>query len=340
MAFLAKAKDEVEGRCPRCGGKILLTDEATGEVFCGICGYVLKERLEEQGPDWRTFTKDEREDRRHAGLPYSLTLHDMGLSTIIAKEDKDASGRAVPANLRSAVSRLRLWDSRSQLHEPVDRNLKQAFIELDALADKLGLSGHVLEQAAYIYRKAVEKGLIRGRSISVIITAALYAACRLTETPRTVKDIAKVSRLPKKEIARAYRLLLKELDLQMPVPDLIRPANRIASAAGLSERVKRRAMEILRKVEEHMASAGKDPMGLAAAALYTASLLEGEIRTQKELAQAAGVTEVTIRNRYKSLRTLLKEINYPGIERLELAQQEAQAKQAAARLAGPALAEP
>ena len=198
---------------------------------------------------------------------------------------------------------MRTWDGRSQVHEPVDRNLRQAFSELDRLADKLNLSDAVIEKAAYIYRKALEKGLVRGRSISALIAASLYAACRDTETPRTLKDVAAACNIKKKDIARCYRLLLREMDLRMPVVD---PTKCVSRKAGLSEKTKRSALIILHKAETTRTSAGKDPMGLAAAALYVACVMEGESKTQKDVAEAAGVTEVTIRNRYKGLKSALQ----------------------------------
>ncbi|MCS6768569.1 MAG: transcription initiation factor IIB [Candidatus Nitrosocaldus sp.] len=293
-------------KCPRCGKGPLVTDNATGEMFCGNCGYVVSERIEELGPEWRAFSKEEHEDRSRTGIPTSLAMHDMGLATVIGPIDKDASGKPLSTAIRSTIERLRTWDSRSQVHEPLDRNFRQAFSELDRLKDKLAVGESVIEKAAYIYRKALEKGLVRGRSISALVAAALYAACRDTETPRTLKDIANASNIKKKDIARCYRLLIRELDLQMPVVDPIKCVSRIASKAGLTEKTKRTAIEILKRAEEAKISAGKDPMGLAAAALYVACVMHGENKTQKDVAEAAGVTEVTIRNRYKGLKLALK----------------------------------
>lgn len=280
-------------------------DTAGGELICGSCGFVVREKIEETGPEWRAFTKEEREDKSRAGIPASLAMHDMGLATVIGTLNKDASGKSLPASMRATIERLRTWDGRSQVHEPVDRNLRQAFSELGRLADKLSVSEAVIEKSAYIYRKALEKGLVRGRSISALIAASLYAACRDTETPRTLKDVAKVSNVKKKDIARCYRLLLREMDLKMPVIDPTKCISRIASRAGLSEKTKRRAIQILKMAIESQTSAGKDPMGLAAAALYVACVKEGENKTQKDVAEAAGVTEVTIRNRYKGLKAAL-----------------------------------
>lgn len=292
-------------RCPRCGRGPLVVDTAGGELFCSSCGYVVMEKIEETGPEWRAFSKEEKDDRSRTGVPASLAMHDMGLATVIGVEDRDASGRSLPASMKAAIERLRTWDGRSQVHEPVDRNLRQAFSELDRLADKLNLSDAVIEKAAYIYRKALERGLVRGRSISALIAASLYAACRDTETPRTLKDVAAACNIKKKDIARCYRLLLRDMELKMPVVDPTKCVSRIASKAGLSEKTKRRALIILKRAEATRTSAGKDPMGLAAAALYVACVLEGESKTQKDVAEAAGVTEVTIRNRYKGLKQAL-----------------------------------
>lgn len=293
-------------RCPKCGKGPMVVDTASGEIFCSNCGFVVKEKIEEVGPEWRAFSKEEKEGRSRAGIPSSLAMHDMGLATVIGVENRDASGKSLPASMKAAIERLRTWDGRSQVHEPMDRNLRQAFSELDRLADKLSVSDAVIEKAAYIYRKALEKGLVRGRSISGLIAASLYAACRATETPRTLKDVAAISSLKKKDIARCYRLLLREMELEMPVVDAVKCVSRIASRARLPEKTKRRALDILKRAEEMRTSAGKDPMGLAAAALYVACVLDGENKTQKDVAEAAGVTEVTIRNRYKGLKATLK----------------------------------
>ena len=292
-------------KCPRCGRGPMVVDTAGGELFCSSCGYVVMEKIEETGPEWRAFSKEEKDDRSRTGVPASLAMHDMGLATVIGVEDRDASGRSLPASMKAAIERLRTWDGRSQVHEPVDRNLRQAFSELDRLADKLNLSDAVIEKAAYIYRKALERGLVRGRSISALIAASLYAACRDTETPRTLKDVAAACNIKKKDIARCYRLLLRDMELKMPVVDPTKCVSRIASKAGLSEKTKRRALIILKRAEATRTSAGKDPMGLAAAALYVACVLEGESKTQKDVAEAAGVTEVTIPNRYKGLKQSL-----------------------------------
>lgn len=292
-------------KCPSCAKNSMQADETTGEMFCRNCGFVAAEKLEETGAEWRSFSNDES-DRSRVGAGTSLTMHDMGLSTVIGSADKDATGKPLSASMKSSIERLRTWDSRTQAHSSADRNLRQALNELNKMKDKMALADSVIEKAAYIYRKAMEKKLVRGRSIHGLIAACLYAACRNTETPRTLDDVAESINIRRKDVARCYRLIYKELDLKMPVADPTKGISRIASMASLSEKTKRKAAAILDKAKKIGIVAGKDPMGLAAAALYLACISNGEIRSQKDISVAAGVTEVTIRNRCVGLKGLLE----------------------------------
>ena len=201
--------------------------------------------------------------------------------------------------------RLRKWQIRCQVHSSVDRNLAQAMEELDRLSDKSYISGPVKEKAAVIYRKALDKGLVRGRSIVAIVAASLYAACRITGTPRTLREIAEASFVDKKDVARGYRLLLRCLKVQMPLADPLTYISRIAERTGISGQTQGLAFKFLQEAKRKRAVAGKDPKGLAAAALYIACRQRNEKKTQKDIAGAAGVTEVTVRNRYKSLKRKL-----------------------------------
>ena len=174
--------------------------------------------------------------------------------------------------------------------------------ELDRLADKVYLPEPVKEKAAIIYRKALDKGLVRGRSIAAIAAAALYAACRTTKTPRTLREVSEVSFADKKDVARCYRLLLREIDLHIPIADPLDYVSKIGEITGISGQTQGLAIKILKEAKRKRAASGKDPMGLAAAALYIACIQYDEKKTQKDIAEAAGVTEVTVRNRYKILK--------------------------------------
>ncbi|MBS7605429.1 transcription initiation factor IIB [Candidatus Bathyarchaeota archaeon] len=293
-------------RCPECGGTNLVSDPDTGEVICNSCGLVVQESIMDKGPEWRAFTQEEKKSRSRVGIPISFSVHDKGLSTSIDKIDRDALGRKLPLDSRLQMWRLKKWQIRSRVHSSIDRNLAQAMTEIDRLSDNLAIPLAVKEKAALIYRKALEQGFVRGRSIAAIAAAALYAACRLSGTPRNLKEISEASLVSRKDIARCYRLLLRELNLTMPIVDPSIYISKIAEKANLPGHVQTLALKILNEVRQKRISAGKDPVGLAAAALYIAAHLAGEKRTQKEVADAAGVTEVTVRNRYKTLKKQLK----------------------------------
>jgi len=293
-------------RCPSCGKQKMVTDDSSGELFCAICGFVINDKIEDTGAEWRSFS-DGDNNRTRVGAGTSLTMHDMGLSTIIGPSNKDSTGKPLSAGMKSSIQRLRIWDSRTQAHSSADRNLRQALNEMDKLKDKLALADAVIEKAAYIYRKAMDKKLVRGRSIHGLVAACLYAACRNTETPRSLDDIAEGINIRRKDVARCYRLIFRELELKMPVVDPIKTVSRIASIADLSEKTKRKAIEILKQAKEIGMAAGKDPMGIAAAALYLSCISNGETKSQKEISIASGVTEVTIRNRCAGLRQMLKD---------------------------------
>ena len=290
-------------RCKRCGSGAKVTDTENGEIFCGSCGYVMSEKIEDSGPEFRNFM--DGDDRSRVGAGTSLSRHDMGLATIINPTNKDASGKPLSSSMKTTIGRLRIWDSRSQAHKSSDRNFRLAFNELSKLKDKLGLSESTVEKTAYIYRKAVDKSLIRGRSISSLLGASLYAACREAETPRTLRDIEIVSNVKRKELAKCYRVLVERLDLKMPVVSSVFCIARIANKIGISEKSKRLAVKILKDYERIGETAGKSPTGLAATALYLACVKTGESFSQRGIAKAANITEVTIRNRGAAIRKTL-----------------------------------
>jgi transcription initiation factor TFIIB len=299
--------------CSTCGkGQTVITDPESGEIICSNCGTVISDKTEETKPEWRNFTDNQPKDKRRTGNPLSLARHDMGLYTIIGKTDKDAKGQKLDASIRSTMGRLRTWDYRTQEHTSTDRNLSQAFNHLDRLKDKLSLSDSVVEKAAYIYRKAQQRKLVRGREIHSVLAATVYIACREMGTPRTLKDIAEISNIKRKDITRNYRRLVIELDLKIPIVEPMKCITRIANKVDVSQKTKLKAMDLMSDVTKRGGiSAGKNPMGLAATVLYLSSTITGEKEeknnniTQAMFAKAAGVTEVTIRNISKGLRNYL-----------------------------------
>ena len=292
-------------KCEECGSPNRVHDYDTGETICGGCGLVLYNTMLDNGPEWRAFTQEEKTSRSRVGSPASYSVHDKGLSTAISQEDRDAFGKKLPSSTRLQMWRLRKWQIRSRVHSSIDRNLAQAMSELDRLSDKVNIPFQIKEKAAVIYRKALDKNLVRGRSIAGIAAAALYAACRDSSTPRTLREISEASLEDKNDVARCYRLLLQELNIQMPIADPLTYVSKIAERTDISGKTQGLAIQILRDARRIRAVAGKDPMGLAASALYIACLKNSEKKTQKDIAEAAGVTEVTVRNRYKSLKKQL-----------------------------------
>jgi transcription initiation factor TFIIB len=291
--------------CSMCNKSQTITDLESGEIICSNCGLVISDKIQEMRPEWRAFNTEEVNDRSRTGVPTSLARHDMGLATIIGRTDKDASGRKIDAAMRSTMERLRVWDLRTQAHSSTERNLKKAFEQLDILKSKVGLSDAIIEKSAYIYRKAQERGFIRGRSIPAVLAAVVYIACREMGVSRTLNDVAIASNIRRTELSRTYRILVLELDLKVPMIDFVKCIVRVANKADISEKTKYHAMNIMKDVTQNGLSAGKDPMGLAASILYLSCLNTGEHRTQLDISNAAGVTEVTVRNRFKDLKRRL-----------------------------------
>jgi len=292
----------LKDKCPECGSTDLIQDYDTGETACRNCGLVIQDVTIDEGPEWRAFTQEEKESRSRVGIPTFYSFHDKGLSTSIDRVDRDAYGRKLRLSTRLQMRRLRKWQVRSRVHSSIDRNLAQAMIELGRLCDKVFISAPVKEKAAVIYRKALGKRLVRGRSIVAFVAASLYAACRITGTPRNLSEISEASLVSRKEASRSYTLLLRELDICMPIANPITFLSKIAERTAVSGQTQGLAIKILQELKEKRVSAGKNPMGLASAALYAACVQSGEKKSQKSIAAAAGVTEVTVRNRVKMLK--------------------------------------
>ena len=291
-------------KCSRCAKSQIITDYDSGELICATCGLVISERMESGGPEHRNFL-DGGPSNARTGDGTSLRRHDRGLSTIINPLNKDSTGKQLSSSMKSTINRLRIWDSRTQAHKSSEKNLRQAFNDLSRLQDKLGLSEAIVEKTAYIYRKAIEKNLVKGRSISALTAASLYVACRDAETARTLTDVCNASNVKRKELTKCYRLLVQELNLKIPVMSAVQCVARIGNNLGISEKTKRYAIKIINEYQKSGDIAGKSPTGIAATAIYLASVKMNERFSQKEVADAANITEVTIRNRGDSIKKVL-----------------------------------
>ena len=292
---------KVKVECPECGSRLLVHDYERAELVCANCGLVIDKDFIDMGPEWRAFDHDQRMKRSRVGAPMTYTIHDKGLSTMIDWRNRDAYGKPISSKYRAQLYRLRKWQRRIRVRNAIERNLAFALSEMDRMASALGLPRNIREMAAVVYRKAVGKSLIRGRSVEGVAAATLYAACRQCSVPRTLDEIAQVSRVSRKEIGRTYRFISRELGLMLLPTSPINYIPRFCSGLNLKVEVQSTAVEIIRHAAEKELTSGRGPTGMAAAAIYISTILCGERRTQREVADVAGVTEVTIRNRYKEL---------------------------------------
>jgi len=284
---------------------VVVTDPETGELIRKDTGEVISDNIHSQEKEWRSFGFEESANLARIGAPTSLAFHDMGLSTVIGKEATDASGNVIDTNTRMRMSRLRTWDNRSQVHSSTERSLQKAFSILSRLKDRLGLPNHITEKAAYTYRKAQERGLVRGDTIDSVLAASIYVAARQSGVPRTLDEISEYSNVKLKHAARSYRRIITELDIKAPMIDQSKYIVKVANKLGFDEKIKRKALELMDQAQKKNIHVGKDPVSIASSILYIANVAEGHNKTQSEIAKAAGTTEVTVRNRSKELRQKL-----------------------------------
>ncbi len=283
-------------KCPECGSLNLLWNKDKGEIICKDCGLVVEEKMVDFDQEWREFDSDAASRKRRTGAPMSYTQFDQGLGTDVGTK---ADFYKLDHRNKSKFFRLRKWQQR--ISTAIERNLKLALAELKRVSSYLRLPSSVEEEASRIYTLAVQKGLVRGRSMESVVAGALYAACRRHDVPRTLDELSEASSIEKKEIGRTYRFITRELGIKILPSNPADYIARFASALKLSAETQSKSVEIIEQAQSVELTSGRGPTGIASAALYVAALINGEKRTQREVADVAGVTEVTIRNRYKEL---------------------------------------
>jgi len=292
--------------CEHCKEYTVIFDMVSSEYVCSSCGCVAIDKFYNNENSTGYLGQSGFSDRSRTGMPESLAIHHKGLSTLIGLGDTDARGKALEPAQRMKMQRLRTWNNRSQLNDSISRNLEKALKFLNNFGDKLYLSQAVMESAAYIYRKAAVRKLAKGRSTLGLVGAALYAACRETATPKTISDVATVCNLSSKDVMSHYKLILRELSLQMPVlhgPDYV---TLIANRLDLSEKTKREALKIFSEVQQNRISIGKNPRALAGAVIYLASQACNEFLRQVEICQVADISTVSLRKRCKEIKSNLE----------------------------------
>jgi transcription initiation factor TFIIB len=287
--------------CPECRSEHIVRDYERGELICVECGIVIDDLQIDLGPEWRAFDSAQGDARARTGSPMTFSRHDKGLSTEISWMNRDSNGKSIPARNRAQMYRMRKWQRRVRISNASERNLIGALSELNKVASDLGLPGDIKEAAALIYRNAVHKNLIRGRSIEGVVATSIYAACRQCNVPRTLDEISASSRVNRKEIGRTYRFIMRALNMKLMPTTPQDYVSRFTSELKLSSETINKANEVLKQADDLEITSGRGPTGMAAAAIYIATVLTSERRTQRDIAMIAGVTEVTIRNRYKEM---------------------------------------
>jgi len=294
---LAEAKISL-GRCTNCGGRCFIKDYELGELVCEKCGYVAEEHIVDHTAEWRAFDEEEREKRDRAGAPLSLMIHDGGLSTMIGR----VATRSSEAQFdQERANRMARWQDRVRVSNSADRNLSHALSVMMKVGNALNLPRTILESASLTYRRALRNKLVKGRSINGVVAASVYISCKQFGMARTLEEVASACAIAKKEAGRSYRHVAWDLSALLPLIPPEYYVTRFSEQLGLPRSVEIFALKLLKVAMELRLTSGRGPTGLAAAVTYAASLLAGEHRTQREIAEVAKVTEVTIRNRYKEL---------------------------------------
>ena len=296
--------------CPECGSTHIIHDEKHGEMVCANCGLVLVDNIVDESRDWRAYDSQQEEKKAHAGAPMNQLLHDRGLSTDIPLGYRDYYGNPVATRNRLSLIRMRKWHYRTRAKNTAERNMMIALKQLSEIASRLELPRIVREEAAVIYRSAVKKNLIRGRNTESLVAASLYAACRQAWVPRTLQEIADQTGLPrgtaKRKVAKSYRFLLRVMNLQTSPPTPFEYIPRYSNELQLDEEVQEKAVEILRRASEMGLTVGKSPLSTVAGAIYLAGKICGKRKRQHDIVRVIGITEVSIRNRYKEMEERLE----------------------------------
>ena len=301
MSLENKITDTYEDACPSCKGR-LVTDIERGERICSCCGMVRGAHYDAPYLENSVFTTGTESESYKT--PTSLIMYDIGLPTFIDKKNIDANGKTIQGN--SEIEKLRRLNKFAISNDSKTRNLKKAIKEILRITEILGMSPSIAERASYIYRKALNKKLIRGRSITGIVVATIYIACKDAGIHFPMEQIENlVENCSRKNIMHYYKLLLRCMKMNVSPPEPTRYLSRIAARAKLNGKTERRAFEILSQIEGEPTLSGKKPISLAASALYLAALQVGEHTTQLRVAIASELTTITIRKRCLEIHELL-----------------------------------
>ena len=287
--------------CHECGSSNIIEDDGRGELTCADCGLVLESSRISFDKEWRSYNSDDESSRSRVGDPDSPLIADRFLSTGL-NYNRDASGKLIDSQKRWEFFRLSNLDRRRNSEI---RNLRLALRELQRLTSQLGLGESISHMSSTIYRKCLKANLIRGRSIDVVMASSLYIACRKEEVAVTLKDIQERANASPKELSRCIRVVITELNIKPQNASSNALLQKLGNTLSVTMVTQNEAMKIIDEAKTRGITVGKNPMSIAAAALYIAGVRTGERRTQQQLAIAARTTPVTIRNRFKELMDIL-----------------------------------
>lgn len=285
--------EKKERVCDNCGGNVFIEDSKRGEIVCARCGLVVEENVIDFSQEWRAFDAEQLDRRVRTGAPITLTKHDKGVTAEVGK----GLAELYRVSTKKRAQYYRIVKFHKKLLRSNERNISIALSELQRLVSFLQLPKTAHERVAKYYEDIISKGLVRGRSVESIIAALVFAVSKEIGNPRSLDEISEISGVDKKDLSKTYRLVARALGIRILPTDPISYVPRFCSILGLSDKVQVRAMDILKKAKGLELTRGRGPSGIAGAAIYIASVLEKERRSQKEIAEVCNVTEVTIRNR-------------------------------------------
>lgn len=290
-------------RCAECGSANMKHYQDRGEIICNDCGLVIEDKMVDFDKEWRDINDESAQRRRRTGAPLTYTHADRGLGTTIGTQ----------AELRklgnSKFFRLKRWQQRTMTG--LERNLRQALSEVHTMVSTLNLGSQVEEETARVYTLAAQKGLAKGRQIEELVAAACYIACRNFDVPKHIKEISEASGVDRKILHRNYKHLIRNLNLRVVQSDPTDFVYKFATKLKLSAETQTLAVEIIEKAKKKAITSGKSPVGIVGGAIYIASMINKEKRTQSQIAKEIGATEVTVRNRYKDL---IDNLDLQGVE--------------------------
>ena len=290
-------------KCPECSCKEFIYFEKNGDTVCPNCGLVLAEKNIVDSK--RGLKSGAYKDSYGPGQAPWSHRQQSGSIFGFSRGFRDISLNYLPPKDKAKFERLRrLHTSRGK------RNIDLALAVFRNIINEINTPQNVKLEASRIFLESLRRKLITGRSYEEIIGTAILIAYAKNNYPKSITELAKMVSVSKEKIFKCYQLLVRELKIQVNIS--LKPEDFVPQFCGEVHAdmiIEQRARTILEEFQEEVNTSGKDPKGIAIAAIYLASEKEHRDNpqkyrkiTQKELASVGGVTEVTLRNRCKEMK--------------------------------------